>query len=115
MKSSFFLLTALAAAFLVANLSSKYLLVRVDEDLKSKIPGEIIHLIYFKFTIIRIPWYIDILRMIWFSFHYLGDVETELTPPEPRPSKFNQLVKNLTLEEKEVIAETKRKHTYLPE
>ena len=38
-------------------------------------------------------------------FHYLGDVETELTPPESRPSKFNQLVKNLTLEEKEVIAD----------
>ena len=38
-------------------------------------------------------------------FHYLGDVETELTPLESRPSKFNQLVKNLTLEEKEVIAD----------
>ena len=43
----------------------------------------------------------------WFDFlfHYLGDVEIELTPPEPLPSKFNQLVKNLTLEEKEVIAD----------
>ena len=43
----------------------------------------------------------------WFEFlfHYLGDDETEMTPPEPRPSKFNQLVKNLTLEEKEVIAD----------
>ena len=35
---------------------------------------------------------------------FLGEVETEMTHPEPRPSKFNQLVKNLTIEEKEVIA-----------
>ena len=51
MKGSFFLLSAFAVAFLVANLSSKYLLVRVDGDLKSKIPGEIIHLNNFKVAI----------------------------------------------------------------
>ena len=52
MKGSFFLLSAFAAAFLVGNLSSKYLLVRVDGDLESKITGEIIHLKCFKVTII---------------------------------------------------------------
>ena len=51
MKGSFFLLSAFAVAFLVANLSSKYLLVRVDGDLKSEIPGEIVHLNNFKVAI----------------------------------------------------------------